>query len=139
MALFGAGGGSDGCPGDDAVLFDGESEPPVNMITATTATITTRSAAADASRMFLRPVDDGSADGIGVRYCVAAGVLICCVGGTGAAAIVRSWCAATVRSCSPADGGAGGARQILGRGVPLFGFLGHAGADDPVHRRRDLR
>lgn len=49
------------------------------MITATTATITTRSAAAEASRMFLRRPDGGSAgpggvdaDGIGVRYCVAA-------------------------------------------------------------------
>ena len=89
MAPAGAGDGSDGCPedgdgpdGDDAVLLDGESEPPVNMITATTATITTSRAAAEANRMFLRRPGGGSAGGagvggtdvggVGVRYCVAA-------------------------------------------------------------------
>jgi hypothetical protein len=51
---------------DDAVLLDGESESPLNMITAVTATITTRSAATEASSMFLRRLDDGPEGGVGV-------------------------------------------------------------------------
>ena len=49
---------------DDAVFFAGESESPLNMTTAATATITTRSAAAEASSMFLRRPDDGVDGGV---------------------------------------------------------------------------
>ena len=108
---------------DDAVPLDGESDSPVNMTTAATATITTRSAAAEPSRTFLRrpdegPDDAGGPDGgggpcsPGARYCVAAanaagsGRCKRSVGSTGRAARVGSGCFTCPVGCAVHAGGA---------------------------------
>ena len=62
---------------EDAVPLGGESESPVTMIVATTATMTTRTAAAETKRMFLRCPEEssgvsGGRGSAGVRYCVGA-------------------------------------------------------------------